>query len=371
VRSKEAAGAPSQLAICAGVARYAMRATFRNKAGYFFSFLFPLLFVIVFGMLGHPRPAVRLGVAPEMDLSHPVYRALKAAADQPNGPVLLVEGTPSQLQDQLERARIAAIVAPAGGSPTRVTLVSSGKNPEGRAAAESFLKGILGEMNLQAAGVTDPRFGVEDRILPGRPTRFIDFALPGQIGFSMLSLATFGIGYSLGTLRKTLVLKRMLATATRPLTFVVAMGISRALQAVVQTAVLILVGVVLFQFTLIHGWLTFAEMLVLSFLGILSFIGYGILLSNLATDEHVLPVVLNLFTLPQVLLAGVFFPLDGMPVWVQAIGNNLPLAYLNTSLRKAAGEGLGLVELWPYVLGMFAWAAVAYFLAARTFKTEP
>ena len=33
-------------------------------------------------------------------------------------------------------------------------------------------------------------------------------------------------------------------------------------------------------------------------------------------------------------------------------------------------DGAGLLELWPYLLGMTAWAALAYVLAARTFRTE-
>ena len=34
----------------AGLVRYILKATFRNKAGYFFSFIFPVVFVVVFGL---------------------------------------------------------------------------------------------------------------------------------------------------------------------------------------------------------------------------------------------------------------------------------------------------------------------------------
>lgn len=369
MKTKAAARTVSQVRICAGLARYILRAILRNKAGYFFSFIFPLLFVIVFGLFGEPKPVVRLGVEAGLDPGAPLCRALRETAAGGDSPVQLVEGSRRDLEKRLTQGRIAGIVAPAAGE-TGAALVTSAANPQGRAAAEGFLSTLVGEMNLRAAGITQPAYHLERRNLAGRVFRHIDFILPGQIGFSMLSLATFGMAFSLTTLRRTLVLKRMLATSARPLTFVIAQGLARSVQAMIQTAVIIAVGVALFHFSLSRGWLTAAEMLVLAFLGILTFLGFGILIANIAPSDQTLPVVLNLFNLPQVLLAGVFFPIDAMPGWVQLIGNNLPLAYLNTSLRKASAEGASIPELWPYLLGMTAWAVVAYVLAARTFRAE-
>ncbi len=76
-----------------------------------------------------------------------------------------------------------------------------------------------------------------------------------------------------------------------------------------QAAILIGIGVVQFHFTLPSGALTIIEMLVVAFLGICSFMGFGILIANIARDEQTAPLILNLFNLPQFLLAGVFFPI--------------------------------------------------------------
>jgi len=362
--------AASQLRIGLGLTRYAMKASFRNKAGYFFSFIFPLAFVVVFGLLGHPEASLKIGVSDRLRPENPVYQAIRAIAEREHSPLLLIPGTEAELEARLSQDKIAGILAPAGDEKGSLTLVTSSGNPQSRAAAESFLRGVTNEMSLRAAGITEPAFGLESREVRGRMFRFIDFGLPGQIAFSMLSLATFGVGFSLHTLRKTLVLKRMMATNARPITLVVAQCLSRSLQAVVQTAVIIGIGVAAFGFTLAHGWLTVLEMLLLSFFGIMAFLGYGVLLSNIARDDQTLPVAMNLFNLPQVLLSGVFFPMDSMPPWLQQIGSHLPLAYLTTSLRMAAVDGARLLELWPYLAGMTAWAVVAYVLAARTFTTE-
>jgi ABC-2 type transport system permease protein len=361
---------PSQISVCLGLTRYALKASFRNKAGYVFSFIFPLVFVLVFGMLGSGRQSVKLAIANDLSHDNPVYVALTRVASQPGAVVELVAGPEADLRGQLARGRVAAILAPVPGDPGNVTLVTSNGNPQGKAAAAVLLHGVLSEMNLRAAGITEPTFKLRTQEISGKQFRYIDFILPGQIGFSMLSLATFGIAFTFTTLRKTLVLKRMMATTVRPLTFVISQGLTRSFQAMIQTTLIIVIGIVLFRFTLAHGWATFGQMLVLSFIGILVFLAFGILISNAARDEQTLPVVLNLFNLPQMLLAGVFFPIDGMPGWVQLIGNNLPLAYLNTSLRKVALEGASLPDVWPYLAGMSVWAIAAYVFAARTFRTE-
>jgi ABC-2 type transport system permease protein len=360
----------AQLRIAMGLTRYTLRATTRNQVGYFFSFVFPLVFVIAFGLIGNSRLSIRLGIDPALDASSEVMRALEQQTASPETPIDLVREPRAELERQLSRGRIAAILAPPQEQGASITVVGSNGNPVGRAAAEAYLRGLLSDMSLRAAGIQQPAYRLQSQEIAGKGFRHIDFILPGQIGFAMLSLATFGVGYTLAMLRKILVLKRMLATTAEPITIVVAQCLSRSVQGVIQTAVLIAVGVVLFKFTLARGWITYLDMLLLSFFGLLAFLGFGILICNLAKDEQTLPVALNLFNLPQVILAGVFFPIDGMPRWVQVIGNNLPLAYLNTSLRRVATDGATLLDVWPYMAGMLAWAVVAYVLAARTFRTE-
>ncbi len=370
MKTKGSYQTPSQWAVTAGLTKYALRASFRNRAGYFFSLIFPIVFVLVFGLIGESNQAIKLGVTEKVNKENPLYQTIKQIADKESAPVELVDGLQADLEKQLSQDKLDSILAPADQAPNQLTLITSNGSPQGKAAAEAFLQGITSQMNLQAARLTNLPFSFQTQEISGRTFRYIDFALPGQIGFSMLSLATFGVAFTFITLRKTLVLKRMFATTVKPFDFVVAQALSRSVQAIFQTGVIILLGVAAFHFSLARGWLSVVELMVLSFLGILAFLGFGILIANLAKDEQTLPIVLNLFNLPQILLAGVFFPIDGMPHWVQLIGNNLPLAYLNIAMRKVSIEGLSFFDVWPYILGLIGWALLSYILAAKTFKTE-
>ncbi len=372
MKAKSSFKSISQVAVTLGLTKYSLKASLRNRAGYFFSFVFPLVFVSVFGLIGNSSQATKIGIPDNLDRTNPIYKTVKILADQKDSPIQLVNGSEADLEKQLSKADIASILAPSANQKVpdlSITLVTSNGSPQGKAASENLLRGIISQMNLSATQMP-PVFSFTDKEISGRSYNYIDFLLPGQIGFSMLSLATFGVAFSFITLRKTLVLKRMFATAVKPLSFVIAQCLSRSVQAVIQAAVILFVGVWAFHFTLLNGWVSVVNMLVLSFLGILSFLGFGILISNLARDEQTLPVAINIFNLPQMLLAGVFFPIDGMPKWIQFIGNNLPLAYLNTAMRNVSIDGQSLFQVWPYIAGLVAWSTAAYVVAALTFKTE-
>lgn len=359
----------NQLKLTFGLAKYGMIASFRNKASLFFSLIFPLIFVMVFGFIGNNTSKIKLGISETLPATNPVYITLQDMADQENSPIELVHGTNDAFTEELNKGNVAAVLVP--DDTASIGLLTSNSNPQGGATAEAFIDGVLNRMNLRAAGVIRPTFNVATNEISGKPYRYIDFALPGQIGFSLLFIATGGIAFPLITLRKTLVLKRMFATATTPLSFVVAQCASRSVQAVIQAAVLLLVGILAFDFSLAHGWMSAVYMLILSFIGILAFLGFGILIGNLALDENTVPIAMNLFNLPQILLAGVFFPNDSLPPFLKLVGDNLPLSYFNIAMRKIANDGASLADVWLYIVGILVWGILAYIAAAKVFKSEP
>jgi ABC-2 type transport system permease protein len=204
--------------------------------------------------------------------------------------------------------------------------------------------------------------------ITGRKSRYIDFALPGQIGFSLLSTAIFGTVFGLIFLKKSLVLKRMFSTPTHPLTILIAQGASRLILAMMQTVLILAVGILVFKFYLPHGFITLIELLVISVFGLVAFLGFGYFMAGLANDENSAGPLVNLVTLPQFLLSGTFFPTESLPTWLQPIAQNLPLSYFNTAVRMVTTEGQTLIQALPYMGGLLVWGVIMYLLAAKTFK---
>ena len=363
----EAPAGQNQIKVTFGLTRYIFKALLRNKASFFFGLIFPVVIVSVFGALGNSTTKTKIGIDPAIPATNPVLVSLQAIANKSNAPIELDKSSMDDLKTQLDKNKVDGVLEQGDG--VGLKLLTSNTNPQGSGTVSAFVNNIISNASLAAAHA--PLIvKITPEEVSGKSLRQIDFILPGQIGFSLLSVAIFGVAFSFLTLRKTLVLKRIFATSVKPISFVIAQSLARSVQGVMQAMVLILYGVVAFKFSLANGAVTVAEIAVLSFLGVLTFIGFGIFFANIARDEQTMPILLNLFNLPQLFLSGVFFPTDGLPLWLQRIGNNLPLAYVNTAMRKIATEGASLREIVPYLLGMAAWAIFSYIIAAKTFKSE-
>lgn len=352
------------------LAWYGLKAQLRNPGSLFFGFLFPILFVAAFGLLGQTDVSTSIGIPADTDRTDPVVGALTQAPL-----VKLTMADEATLEQQLRTGKIDAVVrshqTSDGKVPTySVTVVTSTANRLKSQAALATVRGVANSVDLQLLGASTPPVTVVEQEVSGHLDRYIDFALPGQIGFALLSTAVFSTTFGIIFLKKSLVLKRMFATPVRGLSILLAQGLSRLVIVLWQAVAILVVGVAFFHFDLPRGLETFGEMLVVVAFGLLVFLGIGLFIAGLTADENGASPIANLITLPQFLLSGTFFPTDVFPSWLQPVANNLPLSFLNTALRKIANDGATLDQVLPSLLGLAAWGVVAYLAAARTFKWE-
>jgi ABC-2 type transport system permease protein len=225
-------------------------------------------------------------------------------------------------------------------------------------------KAITGEKEI-------PSFAnLKETIIKGREYKTIDFILPGQLGFSLLSTGVFGTAFVFLSLRITLVIKRFFATPVQRYSIVLGEAIARISFSLIGALFIILIGHFAFGFTLIHGAVTVINMLLLSTLGVIVFMGFGFVVSGIAKNESSVPPIANIITLPQFLLSGTFFSINVFPSWLQPISRALPLTYLNDALRKVAFEGAGLFDVSHQIFIMLIWGVVIYALAVKLFKWE-
>ncbi len=349
------------------IAWYAFRAQTRNAATFSFGFIFPLVFISIFGLIGGTEQTIKAGLPAKTNENNPVVNVLK---NQKN--ILLVRGSLTDLKTQLAQGKIAGIITIAEKDKNKIDIhvIRSTGFPQEAATITGIVSGIVDKTNLKLTGVHNPPVAFSSEELSGRKPRYIDFALPGQIGFAMLSTAIFGTVFGLVYLKKAGILKRMFATPTKPLTILLGQGTSRLIIALAQTVLILGVGVLAFKFYLPHGWQTFIDILIISVIGLIAFLGFGYFIAGFANDENSASPLTNLVTLPQFLLSGTFFASENLPTWIQPLANNLPLSYFNQALRKVTTEGAHLSETWPYLVGLIIWGTVMYILAARTFKWE-
>ncbi|MCW3464095.1 ABC transporter permease [Chitinophaga nivalis] len=362
----------SQWRAMLAITKGSLRGIFRSPSAVVFSLGFPLVFILVFGFIGGGSVSVKVGVDRHTDINSTFYKELAQA-----GTIKLVTDQSAEaMEDDLRKGRITAIlnIVPRQGTEL---VPAFDVHIKTSTATDVSKKGILFSVLKNVTGMLDtkayPRPSVATLIpeeVPGRMFKTIDFILPGQLGFALMSAAVFGTAFLFYSLRQTLVLKRFFATPIKRLYIVLAEACSRMIFQLISSVVIIGLGHFAFGFTLVHGWVTFLEMLVLSVFGLLVFMGFGFVVSSLAKNESTIPPLANIVTLPQFLLAGTFFPIDSFPNWLQPICKIMPLTYLIDALRKVAFEGLHLWHVgWDLAI-LTIWGIVVYAVAVKVFRWE-
>lgn len=220
------------------------------------------------------------------------------------------------------------------------------------------------------AGVQFNHFQIVPQIYQVRPYHSIDFILPGQLGFSILFSTLFGIAFTFFNLRETLVLKRFYASPVNRLNILLGIGASRLFFQLINVVVLILVGHSFLNFTLLNGVGTFLEMVIMTIYMLFILLGVGLIFSSIVKSDTSIPLLINLFGFPQMLLSGTFFSIDVFPDWLRPICRALPLTQFNDAIRKISFEGAHLTDCWKQIGILGIWAVVIYVIAVRVFKWE-
>ncbi len=210
----------------------------------------------------------------------------------------------------------------------------------------------------------EPMFTLTIEDVQARSQRYLDFLLPGLMAFTLMQLSIAGSGFNIVEFRRKGILKRLFVTPIKPHDFITAIVLARMAIILIQLTVLILFSVTILDVSIVGNFASFYLMIIL---GTFIFLCLGFCLGSIAKTQQAVMAVGNIVIFPQILLSGVFYPIESMPELVQPIANLLPLSFVSTAMREIANNGASLLEITPTLLGIAAWFVIAFVLATRLF----
>jgi ABC-2 type transport system permease protein len=358
------------------ITRASFKAIFAQPTAIVFSLIFPIIFILIFGAFGKGGlPSYKIAITPGSDTNSIFYKQLARNQDSTGIRITRYADTALMGSDLSKGQLIAILDIQSRKDLTRpgfdvgiIKSSASGNNYYGFSQALQFFKL---RFERRALHITDDIVKIEEPVIrAGVKYSQIDFILPGQLGFSILFSTLFGIAFTFFTLREQLVLKRFYASPVRRIHILLGIGMSRLFFQLMNVVVLILFGHFFLNFTLQHGWLTFMEMLLFSIYMLFLLMGVGLIFSSVAKNDSSIPLLINLFGFPQMLLSGTFFPITVFPLWLQSICRILPLTQFNDGMRKISFEGLHIYHLWKEIGILGIWMIVTYAILAKVIKWE-
>ena len=356
------------------ITRASFKAIFANPSAIIFSILFPIIFILIFGAFGGGGSTTyNIALTPDCDTNNAFFHYLK------NNPVIRVQEYPdsASLNKDLIRGRLTAILnvqvekdslqQPRYIVNTHSTTASNNT----LFAFRQVLDYLKLKFQADQAGIKNELVDLKEPVITTvRKYRQIDFILPGQLGFSILFSTLFGIAFTFFNLREQLVLKRFYASPVNRLNILLGVGMSRLFFQLINIIILIGFGYFFFHFTLQHGFITFLEMVIVSILMLFILMGVGLIFSSIAKSDTSIPLLINLFGFPQMLLSGTFFPIEVFPQWLQKICYFLPLTQYNDAMRKISFEGLHIFDCGEQIGILALWLVITYAIAGKVLKWE-
>lgn len=189
--------------------------------------------------------------------------------------------------------------------------------------------------------------------------------VPGLVAMILFQTATSLTALAIVKERERGTIEQLIVTPIRSWELIIAKIIPYILVSFANTILIMAVGTFLFGVPL-RGSLVLLFSLVGLYL--LPTLGLGLLISTAARTQQQAQLMTMPIMLPSMLLSGVFFPTSSLPVFLQAIGNLLPLTYFVIILRSIVIKGVGLNMLMPQVIALTFFAILLLGLAARRFQ---
>lgn len=356
-----------------------LKRVFRDRTALFFTFLFPLIFLFVFGGIFGKNQSVSFSVG---IINHSTSQAAKqfvSQAESSSQKVLKVDKSITTLaaaNEKMSHGELdATIELPASfGAVVHGQPVPSGQavvhytqnNAQAAQTLTSVLQAEFQGMNAKLVKTETP-FTVVSKQTNTRSLSQFDYTFTGLLGFSILGMGIFGPVNVFPELKKMGILRRLHTTPLRVWQYFLSTMMGQAVVGLLSLAVMFVVAVLVFHLDVVGNY---AELILFLIFGIAMILGIGLALGGWAKNERQVAPLANIVTFPMMFLSGTFFPRYLMPDWLQNITTFMPLTPVIDGARLIATEGQHLTALGPQLGIMAIWTVVIYIIAFRVFRWE-
>lgn len=350
---------------------------FRDRMALFFTIIFPLIFLFVFGSLNGGNSSVSFHVAL---INHSDSSFAKDFVKQAeDGGILKINQdvtTLDEAKEKMSRSELDATIV----LPNDFGAIKDGKAyPSGQAeviytqnneqsgiALTSILQNQFKAINAKLVP-SDTPFSATGTQLNEKSLSAFDYTFAGLLGFAIIGMGIFGPINVFPELKKMGILRRLSTTPLRVWQYFVSTMIGQLIIGVLSLAIMFAVAIWVFHLQVVGNWLELGVFIVL---GIITILGIGLALGGWAKNERQVAPLANIVVFPMMFLSGTFFPRFLMPDWLQNISAFLPLTPVIDGIRLIATEGAHFIDILPQIGMVLGWTVVIYIIAFRVFRWE-
>ena len=337
----------------------------RNKQYILFSLILPVVILGIVGLNEGERDPIDLGLVDNAkselsnqfitslasnDLFNVIQDSEEALRDDLiNGDLMIALIIPAEMGDQADISKINLLV-----DKSQVQFIQTIK---------PILDQSLLTIERDITG-SSPMFTLFVEDVKSRSQGYLDFLLPGIMAFMLMNLSIAGSGFNVVEFRRRGILKRLFVTPIKPIDFVIAIVLARMVIVLGQLSIIFSFALFALDANIVGSII---NLYLVIMLGVLMFLTLGFSLGSLAKTQESVGVLAAIFIYPQLVLSGVFFPLESLPEYIQPFAEILPLSIVADAMRSIASDGLQLLDIYLNIIGIGIWIGIGTIVSTKLF----
>jgi ABC-2 type transport system permease protein len=281
-----------------------------------------------------------------------------------SGKVKLAIIIPPTFHSDLTAGRTAEVAVLVDGSDTNTAgTILSATTFIGQSHGAAILAQKL--VSRGVSGATASPIDVRARVLYNPDLQSSYNLIPGLIAMILMMTTTNLTSLSIVKERERGTIEQLIVTPIRSWELVVAKITPYILVAFMDAILILAVGTLGFGVP-IRGSLVL--LLLVTSLYILPNLGIGLTISTFAHTQQEAQFMTMPIMLPSMMLSGFLFPLASMPVFLQVVGNFLPLTYYIYIIRGIVIKGVSIEMIYSQIAILLVIAVVLLAVAALRFR---
>lgn len=194
-----------------------------------------------------------------------------------------------------------------------------------------------------------------------------DIVVPGIAGMNVMASTFNALGMNLTFRREQGLLKRTRGTPMPTVSYLGGILGNVAFNAIVQVALVIVAGKLLFGLPWPHHW---DELAIFTIVGVFSFSALGVAFAHVIPNFDAAPAYTNFVYLPSILIGGVFFDPATSSAVISDIARVMPISHFVEGMRGSLRIGGGITHHTGDLAVLALWGAAGLWFAVRGFSWD-
>lgn len=201
--------------------------------------------------------------------------------------------------------------------------------------------------------------------LTQKGNRYIDFLIPGLIALGVMNSLLWGISYALIEMRSKKLMRRMVATPMLKSEFLISFFVARLSITIIEALILFVFSYFYFRIS-VQG--SIIALISIFLAGNICFSGLAILISSRTANSRIGTGLINVVTMPMMILSGIFFSYHNFPDFAIPIIRKMPLTMMADSVRSVFIEGAGISQVAGNSAILAGLGALCFLIGLRIYK---